>query len=105
MENLRRALKIKVYQALLRPVVLYGSEANEKLSRSCVSGTVKCSAVCTIYGLSCGEVAKATGYISYMTTIIGLPMILAITKLNRMRWVSYVQRMNVSRRPKRILNT
>lgn len=69
-KNLERALKIKVYQAILRPVVLYGSETwtLTQANSASVFGSARCSAPYTDPCLrgAHGGGALTLSYISYM---------------------------------------
>lgn len=102
-KNLGRALKIKVYQTILRPVVLYGSEtwtltqADEQMLSVWERKVLR-----TIFGpVRDGEEWRSR-YNHELYNLYGNPGIVAVAKSNRIRWAGHLERMDGSRHTKNI---
>lgn len=105
-KELRRRTKIEVYKWLLRPAVLYGSEAwtlsqtdEQKLAR------FERKVLRNIFG----PIQDQNGtwrhrYNHELSALFGEPNITAVARANRLRWAGHVARMNESRVAQRLMN-
>lgn len=102
-KQLRTALKCSLYKTLVRPVVMYGSEAwcmtqkDEQNLRVFERRILR-----SIFGALYENGSWRRRYNHELDQLLGGPDIVRTIKVNRLRWLGHVHRMDGSRIPKRL---
>ena len=104
-KTLQRKLKCKLYKTLVRPILTYGSEAwcmtqnQEQLLRIFERRILR-----GIFGPVKEQNVWRRRYNFEIEKLYGEPNIVSTIKINRLRWLGHVTRMEGERVPKKLLN-
>jgi len=105
-KTLHRNLKCELYRSLVRPVVTYGSEAwcmTQKEEQTLLVFERKI--LRSIFGGIKVDETWRRRYNHELYQLYNEPDIVKFIKINRLRWLGHVQRMNEDRVPLKLLNT
>ena len=107
-KSVSRRSKCALYKTLIRPIVTYGSESwclTQKEEQSL--HTFERKVLRTIFGpvFDQSKSLWRKRYNHELNQLYGEPDIVRTTKINRLRWLGHVQRMDEHRIPKKILKT
>ena len=103
---IHRNLKCMLYKTLIRPVVTYGSESwcmTNKEEQMLL--TFERKILRTIFGPVLDQNRWRRRYNHELMQLYREPDIVRFTKINRLRWLGHVQRMDENRVPKKLLKT
>ena len=102
-KTLNRDLKCELYRTLIRPVVVYGSEAWCIIQRDEQTLLVfKRRILQSIFG---GVNVESNWRRRFNHELYNEPDVVKFIKINRLRWLGHVLRMNEERVPLKLLNT
>lgn len=107
-KSVSRVSKCTLYRSVIRPVVTYGSESwcmTQREEQTLL--TFERKVLRTIFGpiLDPNQNRWRRRYNFELKQLYGEPDIVRIIKLNRLRWLGHVERMEGNRIPKKILKT